>query len=160
MSYNFGTILQHTVFDVALPTVDTYSDINFAVAAFSTGNVGIGFLMTTPVVINFLLSVCKWKTTSFDDKKEKRFSWLFLILNFWPQYQVSKLIFVIVTKKPEEYWKKMQQKIKMEISYLEPFVEAIPQYFISVGVYGMLSARNFVNYTEGSPFTNVFFPAT
>ena len=99
MDSNFGTILQHTVFDIALPTADTYGDINFAIGAFSTGNFGIAVLMITPFVINFVLSICKWKTTSFDGQQEKRFSWLFLIINFWPQYQVSKLVFAIVTKK-------------------------------------------------------------
>ena len=55
---------------------------------------------------------------------------------------------------------KMQQKIKMEISYLEPFVEAIPQYFISLGVYVILSGRNWDKHSEGTPIISLFFNST
>ena len=36
------------------------------------------------------------------------------------------------------------EKIKTELSYIEPFIEAIPQYIISVCVYVMLTTRNIV----------------
>ena len=145
MVSNCVTIFQHIVLDVALPTVDTYGDINFAISAFSTNNVGIGVLMITPVVINWLFTLCKWKMTSFDGKKEKWFSWVFVFLNIWPQYQVLKVIFAIVTKKPENDWKKSQDKIKKELSYMEPFIEGIPQMFISIGIFAMLAVRSAKN---------------
>ena len=173
MFCNLATIFQHIVFDLVLPTVDTYGDINFAIGAFSTGNFGIGVLMISPVVINFILCICKWMMTSFDGKKEKRFSWIFVILNVWPQYQVSKLIFAIVTKKPESYWKQLQHKIKMELSFIEPIVEGVPQFFISMGIFTILVSKNksiegpmvgtFENTTwlkNGSDITTVFGDTT
>ena len=98
MGSNYWTIFQHVVWDIALPTVDTFGDINFAIGAFSTNNIGIGVLMITTVLLNLVFTLCKWKMTRFDGQNEKLFSWLFVFLNMWHQYQVLKLIFNLYYK--------------------------------------------------------------
>ena len=149
-------VLQHIIFDVVLPTVDTFSDINFAVSAFSTENYGIGAMILSPVLINLLFNIYLWKSTSFDHANEKRYSWIFVVLNFWPQYQVVKLISWIYTNPENSEWKQLQQKIRMQLSFIEPFVEAVPQYFIALCVYTMILTRNLQSLSLDKFFTEVW----
>ena len=95
---DYVSILQDIIFDIALPTADVFGDINFALRALSTGHFGIGFLMTLPVFINFILICFKWKTTDLDTPKEKKFTWLLVFMNVWPQYQIAKLIAIKLKK--------------------------------------------------------------
>ena len=136
------TILQHTVFDILLPTTDVFGDINFAVGAFCSQNYGIGCLMLLPVIFNMLFNLYNWSSKNYDTQKEKRFTWLLVVLNLWPQYQVIKLIWLILRGKSKDIWEPMQHKIKTEISFLEPFIEAIPQFFVSIAVFIFLVFRS------------------
>jgi hypothetical protein len=153
MCQNSFTIIQHTILDVILPTTDTFSDINFAISAFSTKNYQIGAMLITPVILNLLFNLYLWKTTDFDTQDEKRYTWIIVILSLWPQYQMLKLLVAICKNKSETTWKQKERRIKLEISYIEPFIEAIPQYFISLGVYTMMVSRT----NEGSANINTFF---
>ena len=137
------TILQQTIFDILIPTWDCCSDIIFAFKAFSTENYGIGCLMLFPVLLNVLFTFYKWESTDFDTKKEKRFTWLLVILFIWPQYQVVKVILSILRGKSKDVWNSMQDKHKKDLSYIEPVVEAIPQFFISTGVFGFLFGKRY-----------------
>ena len=111
MYHNLWTIAQYVVLDIILPTTDTYGDVNFAYGAFSTQNYGIGSLMITPVMMNLVFNIWMWKTANFDGKNEKYFTWILVLLNFWPQYQILKLIYSIVTNVPETQWKEQGDKI-------------------------------------------------
>ena len=48
----------------------------------------------------------------------------------------------------------MQHKIKTELSFIEPFIEAIPQFFVSVGVFLILVSNSEV--TGGGEGNNIF----
>ena len=139
MWVKFYSFIQHIIFDILLPTADTFGDVNFAISAFSTQHYGISCLMITPVFFNVLFNAYMWKTTTFDSTNERRFTWILVGLNIWPQYQIAKLLISII--KSKENWKERQTKIKNQISYIEPFIEAIPQYIISVCVYMILAQR-------------------
>ena len=140
MYKNFFLILRHLVLGIILPTADTFSDINFAISAFSTQNPRIGISMLLPVILNLAFNIYFWMVTKFDSETERRFTWLLIIMNVWPQYQVLKLIVSIVRGK--DNWKNRQEKIRRDLSYIEPFIEAVPQYFIALGVFGMLVSRD------------------
>ena len=140
MYKNFFLILRHLVLGIILPTADTFSDINFAISAFSTQNPRIGISMLLPVILNLAFNIYFWMVTKFDSETERRFTWLLIIMNVWPQYQVLKLIVSIVRGK--DNWKDRQKKIRRDLSYIEPFIEAVPQYFIALGVFGMLVSRD------------------
>ena len=96
-------ILQHTIFDILLPTADAFGDINFAIGAFWSQNYAIGCLMILPVIFNMLFNLYKWLSKSHDTQNEKRFTWLFVVLSLWPQYQVFKLILLILRGKSKRY---------------------------------------------------------
>ena len=136
------TILQLTIFDILLPTGDVIGDINFAIAAFVSKNYGITCLMIFPVLLNMAFTSHKWLSTDFDAQKEKRFSWILVVLNLWPQYQVCKLLFTIFRGKCKDNWEPVKDKIKKELYFIEPFIEAIPQFFVSVAVFNLLFNRS------------------
>ena len=152
---NFFTVLQHTILDILLPTADVFGDINFAMGAFFTRNVGIGFLMIWPMLLNVMFILRRWFLTDFDNPHEKRFTWLLALLNMWPQYQAFKLILLILRGKPNDKWKPLQSRFKKELSFAEPIIEAVPQFFTSVCVYYLLLARSATTGYLQNPFEEV-----
>ena len=118
-----------TVFGVALPTVDSFSDIFFTYNAFKSGNPKIACTIGFPVVLNVLFQTWKFFTQDFDGKLEKWFSWIFVILTVWPQYQALKLLGSILCGKTKEEWKRKKEKYLQELYFIEPCIESIPQYF-------------------------------
>ena len=135
---NTLTVFQHTVFDILLPTSDVFGDINFAISAFSNDHPFIGSLMIFPVLVNIFFNLYKWSSTDHDTQKEKQFTWILALFNLWPQYQVVKLLLKIFRGKSEDVWKPVQDRIKKELSYIEPFIEAIPQLFVQMCVFVFL----------------------
>ena len=151
MADNVRKIVYHILFHILLPTTDIYGDIHFSIGAFSTKNYGICFLVVAPVILNVLFSMYIWKTTKFDSSNEKRFTWLLVVIGFWPQYQFIKLIMSIVRSTNR---KEKEDKINDELSYVEPFVEAIPQCIVSVCVYMIVLSPD--TFHEGHSFTSRF----
>ena len=135
-------VLKLIIFDILLPTIDTVGDVTFSIEAFTTQNFGIGILQMLPVILNGLFQLYKWKTSNFDSVKEKQFTWIFVLLNVWPQYQAVKLLFWIFIMDSKDAIKEKQDRIKKELSYIEPFIEAIPELFISCSIFGILVTRD------------------
>ena len=138
----FLKVLQHITFGIILRTFDSYGDINFALQAFTTENYLIGCLILAPVLISLGFTFHIWKSSSFDSAKAKRWSWILVLLNFWPQYQVVKLIKAIIRRNPEKNWKNMENKLEHQLLFIEPWLEAIPQFFSSVSVFFLLYSRD------------------
>ena len=142
MVENVLITIRLTVHYILLPTTDVLGDINFAIRALCSHNFGIGCVMVLPVALNMAFNLYKWTSTEYDTQKEKRFTWLLIILNLWPQYQMLKLLLLILCGTPKAIWLPWRDKIKQELSFTEPFVVAVPQFFISVFVYFLLIRRN------------------
>ena len=140
MCANFWIIVKHLLLDIVIPTLDILSDYTFVCEAFSTENYGIGSMMLTPVILNVIFNIYSWATMDFDGEKEKYFSWI--AVPFWHQYQTGKLLVSICKNRTEASWKDRQEKIKNQISFTEPFIEAVPQFFISSCIYGILLTRD------------------
>ena len=119
MAGQIFTILQHTILEILVPTVDVFGDINFAYKAFSTQHYGIGCLMMFSVLLSVIFNSYKWYTTDFDTDKEKRYTWLLVMLCMWPQYQVIKLLLSIFHGKSKVIWKAMEVKIKTQLSFID-----------------------------------------
>ena len=137
------TLLQNTIFGIVLPTADIYGDINFSIRAFSSQHFRMGCLMLFPVLLNTAFNFYKWISANFDTETEKRFTWLLVVLNMWPQYQILKLLSSIFRGTSKNTWKPMQDKIKRQLSYIEPFVEAVPQFYVSIGVFSLLAVKRY-----------------
>ena len=136
------TVIRLITFGVGLRTFDTYGDINFALQAFTTKNYLISCLILTPVLICLGFTFKVWKDTSFDSSIEKRWSWILVLLNLWPQYQVAKLLRFIIRGISDSDLKEKEDKLERQLLYIEPWIEAIPQFFCSISVYFMLSNRD------------------
>ena len=104
MVRNICITIQLTVRYILLPTADVLGDINFVIRALCSHNFGIGCAMILPVLLNIAFNLYKWMSTEYDTQKEKKFTWLLVILNVWPQYQVLKLLLLILCGTPKDVW--------------------------------------------------------
>ena len=98
---NILTILKLIIFDIVLPTTDSYGDIMFSIKACFNNSPVIGCLMGIPVIFNIFFHASMWRTTTFDSRKEKHFTWALVLMDLWPQYQslkVLKSIFLYLAK--------------------------------------------------------------
>ena len=129
----------YIIFDIILPTADTYSDVYFAISAFTTEHYFISSIMIIPVILNVFFAFGKWAMTDFDNRKEKNFTWILVLLTLWPQYQTVKMIF---RKMPEEDREKQRKKIKNEVACIESFIEGVPQFFCTLCIYAILITRD------------------
>ena len=143
MAEHVFTTLQHTIMDILIPSSDVIGDFIFAFSAFSTQNYCIGCLMMFPMLISIGFNFYKWVSTDFDTEKEKRYTWVLVVLCVWPQYQVIKLLLTIFRGTSKSIWKPMQNRYRKELSYIEPFIEAIPQFFTQMCVFALLAGRQY-----------------
>ena len=139
---DFVKVIQHITFGILLRTFDSYGDLNFGLHAFTTNNYLIGCLILSPVLVNIGFTLNVWRRSSFDSLKAKRWTWIFVLLNLWPQYQVLKLLKAIISKNVEKDWKIREDKLERQLLFIEPWLEAIPQFFSSVSVFVLLYARD------------------
>lgn len=125
------TIFQLTLLEILLPTADVFGDIYFAISALRLHIFGTGCLTLLPVILNMICNIYNWFSNDYDTPKERRFTWILVLLNLWPQYQVLKLLLLIIGGKSKEIYLPSKHKIKMELCFTEPFMVAVPQFFIS-----------------------------
>ena len=140
MAY-FLTIFQLVLFRIVLPVFDQYGDISFSIRAFMKNYYLIACMIISPVVANVIFVGYAWMNGKFDSNKEKWFTWIFVVLNIWPIYQACKLIRAITGKKDKNDWEKDKKKLERHVFSIEPWIEAIPQYIISVCVYDHYTYR-------------------
>ena len=78
-------ILPTAVLDVALPSLDVYSDLSLIIGwLVNIDAKNYALMMTVPVLLQFLSSIYKWY--QIDDPKTKKWSWILVIFQCWPQF--------------------------------------------------------------------------
>ena len=114
--------------NIVLPTMDLYRDLSMMTRLFNSEyseySGWIGFLFLC-LLINFLFtSLAWWRLEAAEDK---RWSWVLLLLQVWPQSRAVRVIWLNWTGHP----KADEEKAKMdrEVGGLEPFLEAMPTAF-------------------------------
>ena len=120
----FKRILPSVLFDVVLPTFDVYSDISLIIVWLIGGHWIYALCMTVPPFLQFLSTIFKWIKLD----KDKQWSWIFLLLQFWPQLKairVIRLLFKNDSKADEE-----KKLLHTEIGSTEPFLEAWPTFML------------------------------
>ena len=80
----------------------------------------------SPTLTNFVFTIYSWYY--FEPKNDKKYSWIFLILQLWPQICAIRIIILIV--KNDSIWKQEKALMDRSIGLLEPFLESIPQTII------------------------------
>ena len=92
--------------------------------------------MTTPLLLQFLSTIYKW--IRLEKKESKRWSWILLLLQFWPQWRALRVIRLDFKKDPKAEIKK--KELRREVTSTEPFLEAWPSICIMTIIW--LSAKN------------------
>ena len=111
---------------------------NFSIRAVRNKYYLIGCLIISPVIAYIIFICSVWKKGNFDTPKERWFTWIFAVLTIWPPYQAFKLIRNILGKKDQRSWEAKKLKLENQVFSIEPWIESIPQYIISVCIYGHL----------------------
>ena len=115
-------ILPTAVFDVALPSLDVYSDLSLIIGWFWAGHPIYAWTMTDPVLLQFMSTAYKWYQV--DKPQTKKWSWILLFLQFWPQFRALRVIRLLYKNDFRANEKK--KKMMTDISSTEPYLEAWP----------------------------------
>ena len=133
---NLFTLLQLVVFNIILPTIDSFSDMYFcgklATSNFrSSGTWAI--LVALPVFLNFVFTVAAFRKSPYPSRWKKWVEKVALLVQVWPQYFALTIIVDIINKKPG--WEAKREYFNRNISTIEPFVEAIFQVVIKLCIW-------------------------
>ena len=110
--------------NVALPTVDVYSDIALATKLYYYGHPKWASLLLGPFLVNYTLAWIAWITT----EKKKKFTWMAALLGCYPQLVAARIIWLFWTQPV----KGVKEKKLFERNLIEKeiFTEAVPTAFI------------------------------
>ena len=106
--------------NVALPTVDVYSDVALTTKLFYYGHPYWASLLLGPVLFNYVLAWIAFITT----EKKKKFTWIAAILGCYPQLVAARIIWLFWTQP----LKGVREKKHLERNLMgsEIFTEAVP----------------------------------
>ena len=82
--------------------------------------------MTLPVFLQFLSTCYKW--IRLEKRENKRWSWILLLLQFWPQWRAIRVI--NLSYKDDGKAERKKQELLREVTSTEPFLEAWPSIII------------------------------
>ena len=66
------------IFDVALPSVDVYSDLSLIIPWYRNGHLKYAASMTAPLLLQFISTAYKW--FQLEKRESKKWSWTILLL--------------------------------------------------------------------------------
>ena len=110
--------------NVALPTVDVYSDLALTTKLYDNGHPNWASLLLGPFLVNYTLCWIAWFTT----EKQKKFTWIAALLGCYPQLVAARIIWLFWTQ-PK---KGVREKKHLERNLMENeiFTEAVPSFLI------------------------------
>ena len=77
-----ATILTILILNIFLPTLDTATDINLVVKLYVGLHPGMATAMLLPFLLNYV--VCLY--TFFRQERNKKYTFIFALVNFYPQF--------------------------------------------------------------------------
>ena len=110
--------------NIALPTVDVYSDIALTSKLFCNSHPKWATALLVPFVVNYALS---WRIWYFNEK-QKNFTWIFALCGCYPQLVAGRIIWFF-WKKPERAVRE-KKHLERNIMQNEVFTEAVPSALI------------------------------
>ena len=150
-------ILPSVLFDVGLPTLDVYSDLSLIIPWLIGHHYIYGTSMAIPLLLSFIAIAYKWY--KLEKPQDKRWSWVFLLLQCWPQLRALRVIRKVYRGDPKAYEEKT--KFNTELGSIEPFLESIPSLMIMTAIWAHATQSGAkedfdCNIKEGSSFCVVF----
>ena len=119
-------VLPSFLFNVLLPTLDVYSDLSLIIPWFLANHWKYALSMTLPLVLQFASTIYKW--FQFECPKQKRWTWILLFLQLWPQWRAIRVLKLLY--KNDKRHQKKQIELLRDIGSTEPFLEAAPSIII------------------------------
>ena len=101
-------------FWIGLPTADFYTDVVFIWTLFDEGHSNFAIVSIAPLVLSFLFILQRWWKIEANMKNRLK-TLPFLILQVWPQYCISRVLYLGLVKK-DISWRKESEIIKWSIS--------------------------------------------
>ena len=77
------------VFNIVLPTIDIFLDIVLIPKLFKNGFWGSGTIVIAGIVTSFIFTCLAW--WRMESRKQKKWSWIFLLLQLWPQLRALQV---------------------------------------------------------------------
>ena len=77
------------VFNIVLPTIDIFLDIVLIPKLFKNGFWGSGTIVVAGIVTSFTFTSLAW--WRMESRKQKKWSWIFLLLQLWPQLRALQV---------------------------------------------------------------------
>ena len=118
------------LFGVGLPSWDVYSDLGL-IYALLTGNIGreshpkFAIAMFCPILLNMVFIIPQWwKFERKTNTKNKIWTFLLVLIQFWPQWKMIQVLYMGLIKKDSE-WIKEKEKIQRNVGNLGKNLEII-----------------------------------
>jgi len=119
-------IVPSFVFDVVFPSLDVYSDLSLIIEWFIKRHWIYAISMSMPVLLQFLFTIHKW--VRLEKSESKKWSWLFLLIQFWPQWRAIRAM--NLDCKNDEKAERKKKELMREVTSTEPYLEAWPSIII------------------------------
>lgn len=114
------------IFDVALPSLDVYSDLSLIIPWYWNGHYKYAASMTAPLLLQFSSTAYKW--FQLENPKSKKWSWIVLLLQCWPQWRAIRMMHLDFRNDKQAEAKK--KELMREVTTTEPFLEAWPSIIV------------------------------
>ena len=122
------SVLPTLAFDCIAPLVDQVSDLILIITWLTSGHIKFAIAMTIPFLLNVTANFYHW--WKWDDKMEKRFSWILVVLQLWPVYRALKIVNLVHKNDPNA--NKEKERFNKVIVSLEPYLESIPSFIVMI----------------------------
>ena len=134
--------------DVILPTFDVYSDFSLAIGWFWNGHWKFAISMLIPVVLQFVSTIYKW--IRLEKTNSKRWTWIPLVLQFWPQWRALRII--NLDRKDTIKADEKKKELKREVTSTEPFLEAFTSLLIMTVILMIsINDKSFTDFCIANP---------
>ena len=90
----FGSIKLLVFSCIIAPSWDVYSDLAFTVQMFKDGDPLSGISMMVPQLTNIVFALFAWN--KWENKEDRRWSWILVIFQFWPQLFAARIVWKII----------------------------------------------------------------
>ena len=133
-------IVPFFIFNVALPSLDVYSDLSLVIPWYWNGHWKYAASMTVPLCFQFVSTFYKW--LRFEKRVSKKWSFAMLLLQCWPQWRAIRIIHLDFQNNEKADAKK--EELMREVTTTEPFLEAWPSIIVMTIIW--LTAGSDMNY--------------
>ena len=91
-------VMPLVILNIGLPTGDVFSDILTITTLYQSGHLYFATFLLTPFLLNVVFTTFSW--WRIDSNKEKKWTWILLLFQLWPQYRAMQIIFKIFKGDP------------------------------------------------------------